>query len=91
MNMLINIYEVQLYLLNKYLCQSEEGMSLLGKGFFTTPFLRRLSLNRLRKWFGDNFVIIMIKIAINDAHSKAVIKNRLRMFCLMKFAPVFIK
>jgi len=61
------------------------------KVFFTTPYLQRLVGNRFRKWFGGNFVIIMDKMTIYDTHSKTVIENRLKMFCLMKFMSVCIK
>ena len=50
------------------------------KGFLRHRFYDGSNWNRLKKWFGGNFVIIVVKIVIHDAHSKAV-----------KFAPIFIK
>ena len=60
-------------------------------GFLRHPFYAGCHWNRFRMWFDGNFVIMMVKIVIDDAHSKTVIENRLRMFCIMKFMPIFIK
>jgi len=54
-------------------------MSLLGMCVFTTVILQRFFWNCLRKQGGDIFVIILLKKAFYDTHSKTVIENRLRM------------